>query len=495
MSRQRFNFFVYTQNKAKVRKKLASGDIDHGSLTEMGFVDEFFAFVLATDFFPFTEDTYPSPRAKTEVPPWFLLASLMAAKMYGEDSFSNIPYVLKNGSILKMLGFNLGTIAGFNNKNKKERIYPVNQDTIRKFFKDTEPASLTTWFNSDFSSWMGQRSAYKSGLFIEDASCVPLPDNPNYQNADHIWLDGDGNHADKDAPGAMFTQCYKFSSLLNTDREGSYYIYAGARIDPGSVNGLNEGIDLVEGFVKNGGYIDTLLSDRGYLDGPSLSRYKRDYRINWVIPLKKSMAAYDDVIGLCRAKDVDWRTYRLEQDDNGFVARKEEVTSFFNIKTWDNLSVNLHVSVKKETDYTTGKVNYFILGHSKRYKHPDQAFDLYKKRTCIEERHRQLKGFWDLTKFSSPCFSLVVTQITFKLLSYSLMQLYLARSDMTELARKTISTIKKKERAGECAVILYSGSNYGVFDLDEYSCILLGLEDDHRRRLTRRIKTWNKGPP
>ncbi|MBC8387410.1 MAG: transposase [Actinobacteria bacterium] len=495
MNQERFNFFVYTQSKKKVREKLASGDIDYGSLSEMGFVDEFFAFVLATDFFPFAEDTYPSPRAKTEVPPWFLLASLIAAKMYGEESFLNIPYVLKNGSILKMLGFNLGTMPGFNDKNKKERIYPVNQDTIRKFFKDTEPDKLTRWFNHDFSSWMGQKRAYKSGLFIEDASYVPLPGNPNYENADYIWLDEDGNHADSDAPGARPTQCYKFSSLLNTDREGSYYIYAGARIDPGSVNGLDEGIDLVEGFVKNGGYIDTLLADRGYIDGPSLSHYKRHLRINWVIPLKKSMAAYDDVVGLCRAKDVDWKTYHLEQDDNGFVARKEEVTSFFNIKTWDNLSVDLHVSVKRETNYTTGKISYFVLGMSKRYKYPGQAFDLYKKRTCIEERHRQLKGFWDLAKFSSPAFSLVVTQIIFKLVSYSLMQLYLARSDMAKLARKTISTIVKKEKVGECAVILYSGSNYGVFDLDEYSCILLGLEDDHKRRLTKRIKTWNKGPP
>ena len=100
MSQERFNFFVYTQNKKKVARDLATGNIDYGSFSKMDFVDEFFAFVLATDFFTFAQDTYPSPRAKTEIPPWFLLASLVAAKMYGEDSFSNIPYALKNGSIL-----------------------------------------------------------------------------------------------------------------------------------------------------------------------------------------------------------------------------------------------------------------------------------------------------------------------------------------------------------------------------------------------------------
>jgi len=135
-----------------------------------------------------------------------------------------------------------------------------------------------------------------------------------------------------------------------------------------------------------------------------------------------------------------------------------------------------------------------IYTHSKKYKYPGEAFDLYKKRTKIEERHRQLKGFWDLTKFSSPAFSLVNTQILFKLATYSLMQLYLVRSDMAELAKKTISTIKKKEKAGGCVVILYSGTNYEVFDLDEYSFILMKLKTDAKKRLTKRIKTWNKSP-
>ena len=133
--------------------------------------------------------------------------------------------------------------------------------------------------------------------------------------------------------------------------------------------------------------------------------------------------------------------------------------------------------------------------HSKKYKYPSDAFDLYKKRTKIEERHRQLKGFWGFKKFSSPAFSLVTAQIVFKLAAYSLMQLYLLKADMKELAKKTISTITKKEKAGECVVILYSGPHYAVFDLDEYSFILMKLEMIEKNRLAKRIKTWNKSPP
>ena len=495
MDNKRSKFFVYTQNKGKVKEHLKKGDIDYGSFSKMGFVDEFFAYLIATDFFPFCDKTYPSPRVKKEVPAWFLLASLIAAKILGEESFSNIPYVLKNGSILKMLGLNLGPIPGFNNKNKKERIYPVDQDCIRKFFKDTDPDKLTSWFNHDFSSWMNKKGAFVSGLFVEDASYIPLPDNTNYKYAEYVWLDSDGNHASQDTPGARLTLCYKFSSLLNTDRDGSYYIYAAARIDPGNVNGLNEGRELVDSFMENGGHVDTLLVDRGYIDGATLAHYKKDYKINWVIPLKSSMAAYDDAMGLARAKNVDWKTYHVEQSSDGFIAKKEEVTTFYELKSWQNLKCCLHVSIKRETDYESGQVSYFVLAHSKKYKYPSDAFDLYKKRTKIEERHRQLKGFWGFKKFSSPAFSLVITQVIFKLAAYSLMQLYLLRQDMKDLAKKTISTITKKERAGECVVILYSGSHYAVFDLDEYSFILMKLKIDSKNKLAERIKTWNKAPP
>ncbi|MDD3819625.1 MAG: hypothetical protein PHG41_07330 [Actinomycetota bacterium] len=75
------------------------------------------------------------------------------------------------------------------------------------------------------------------------------------------------------------------------------------------------------------------------------------------------------------------------------------------------------------------------------------------------------------------------------------MQLYLLREDLKELANKTISTITKKERAGKCTVILYSKNHYAVFDLDEYSFILMDLKADAKERLCRKIKSWNKSPP
>ena len=124
MNQQRNNYFVYTRNKSKVEGALKEGNIDNGAFSQIGFVDEFFAYLMSSDFFLFCEHTYPSPRVKREVAPWFLLASLIGAKMVGEKSFRNIPYVLANGSLLQLLSLNIG--PGFNNKNKKHRTFPVD---------------------------------------------------------------------------------------------------------------------------------------------------------------------------------------------------------------------------------------------------------------------------------------------------------------------------------------------------------------------------------
>jgi len=359
--------------------------------------------------------------------------------------------VLRNGSLLNILGFNIGPLPRFNNKNRKDRTFPVDQDTIRKYFKDTDPEKLTLWFNNDFSSWLSKKKAYESGIFILDATSVPVPDNRNYGNAAYVRLDKDGKHAEDNDSDARVTLCYKLSSLLNTDKEGSYYIYGGARLDPGNAQGLYEGKALVENYIAQGGYISTLLIDRGYLDGEMLACFKKKHKINWIIPLKSNMAAYDDAVGLSRAKDTKWKPYRRKQDKNGFTILKEEVVTFCNITSWKECSATIYISVKRTTDYLEGTVSYFVLSHTKKYSDPAEPFNLYEKRTKIEERHRQLKGWWDLTSFTSTSYSLVLTQVLVTLMTYSLMQLYLLRSDMQHLARLTINIyyIKRLFKTGK----------------------------------------------
>ena len=102
--------------------------------------------------------------------------------------------------------------------------------------------------------------------------------------------------------------------------------------------------------------------------------------------------------------------------------------------------------------------------------------------------------------FSSPKFSLVTTHVVFVLLVYSLIQLYLKRKHLSDLANKTITTLRSEERLGKDAVIVYSREYFAVFDLDEYTDIIMKLEGAPRQRLRSWIKEFRKrkkqrGPP
>jgi len=58
----------------------------------------------------------------------------------------------------------------------------------------------------------------------------------------------------------------------------------------------------------------------------------------------------------------------------------------------------------------------------------------YRRRTAIEERHRQLKCFHDLTDFHSRSFNLEAAQVVFVLLSYTLRQWQLWKTPQEPLA-------------------------------------------------------------
>ena len=107
--------------------------------------------------------------------------------------------------------------------------------------------------------------------------------------------------------------------------------------------------------------------------------------------------------------------------------------------------------------------------------------DLYGLRTDIEERHRQVKCFWDLTRFQSTAWSLVVSQLVFVCLTYSLLQVHLLRQGHEELNRRTWPTSHRLLPDGD-RVVIYRQQYFGFFTLLEHMELTLSLEGKARRR-------------
>jgi hypothetical protein len=228
--------------------------------------------------------------------------------------------------------------------------------------------------------------------------------------------------------------------------------------------------------------LQLLIVDRGYIDGKFISKVKKEYHADVMIPLKVSMDVLQDAIRLADSNigaHSGWKVYhQYEHQGIEFV---EEICIVDTPGIWDECTVPLYVSLMR-IKCAGALVRHWGLATTYKPADASDAFDKYGMRTTIEERHKQFKCTWNLGKFSSPDRSLVETHVLFTLLTYSLVQLYLSKQHLSELADKTIESLRKEERLGKNAVVVYGKHNFAVFDLDEYTSIVAHLQPQAREQ-------------
>src|SRR5436309_10151327 len=68
---------------------------------------------------------------------------------------------------------------------------------------------------------------------------------------------------------------------------------------------------LIDDFVRSHGrgIIKRLILDRGFIDGPSSGRCKRDHHIDVLIPAKTNMDIYKDAVGLAQAGALQFQAW------------------------------------------------------------------------------------------------------------------------------------------------------------------------------------------
>jgi hypothetical protein len=105
-----------------------------------------------------------------------------------------------------------------------------------------------------------------------------------------------------------------------------------------------------------------------------------------------------------------------------------------------------------------GHREYWVLLDTAPILDPLATRQEYGLRPNIEERHRQLKCFADLAGFTSRRFSLVVNQVVFVLLMYSLLQWYWQRIRRPEFnARITARALDQLRPTMTVILIFYQG--------------------------------------
>lgn len=530
---------VFERNDRVVIEAFQRGEFDF--LEGVGEIAEtdFFRAIAEKKVLEKLADTYPSPCKKHDVPLWVYIAGDISMRFHGVHQFHAFPYVVRSGGMVNAFGPAMGhkvthpqtgdvtlCCEGFNSKNDYNRQTPCDQDYLRKMAKRTEAASLMQWFNRDVVGIFKQRHAFDpEGIFIGDASYLFVPDNDKYEGSSRLLFDEHNHPVDRKKVSpqrGLYTwhRCYKMISLIHTNRRAEFFLYAGIVVTAGKDHECPILYDLVEQFVgfHGKGTLKKLILDRGFLDGPHIGRCKQQWGIDVLIPARRDMDIYQDVVGLARKGQVafaPWtppaqhpqpiplhrpeRIKKREEARQRTLARRaaavpallrSEVAVVKAVETFTTCPVPLDVIVNKEV-CADGSEDYWVLLSTASISDPALGRKDYALRTAIEERHRQLKCFSDLESFTSRSFSLIVNQVVFVLLTYSLLQWYLLRIGRRELNTKTRTRTLELLRPAITMVLIYYKSYVAYVSPLEHQELVLTLNEQARKKIlakTRRLR-------
>ena len=543
---------IYEQNRPYVVEKFHNGHFDYIDVVQEVAQRDFFRYVVSTLLLERLAETYPWPRSKEEVPAWFYIAADMAMRLHGNHAFQGFPWVVSTGGMLAAFGPKLGTkqidqetgqlrieCPGFNDKNDYPRQTPCDPDFLRKIAKDTPADALMAWFNGPVQQIFRRHRYFdKAGIFIADGSYIFVPDNENYEGSVKMLFD-EHNHPvgkkqeQKMSPAQLkkcqWRRCYKMISLLHTDATGDFFLYAGLRIVPGNVHECPVLWEMVDEFVAvmGKGVIKDLILDRGFLDGEAIAKVKREYGMDVTIGVKRNMNVFEDAMGLVNLPEVQWERYTREPSDPPVpftrhyadaprpehiekreaarqrtldeqrdagerppVKEPEEIlmTRIKDLTTWSSCSVPLDLVVCRDSKDETLDEAWGILSTARDELKAVPAAKRYHLRIGIEERHRHLKCFWDLAEFTSTSFALVVNQIVFTALTYSLLQQQILRQGRKALNKASKSRMLEELVPTSDAVIVYTDNYYAVFDKLDYTDMVLAVPEAAREKLRELIR-------
>jgi hypothetical protein len=532
------NLVVFEQNKDYIQRSLKKGTIDYLETVSEGAETEFFQYINTRGLLRHLAKTYPLNRQKTEVPIWLYIASDLSLRLHGMQSFHGYPFVIRTGGLLNALGPEVGkkvvhpqtgqvTIhcPGFNKKNKYDRQTPCDQDWLRKTARATEAEALMSWYNQEVPRLLEREKLFSpEGIFIGDASYVFVPDNPHYEGSSVMMFDEHNHPVDAEKMSreqlkrCRLRRCYKWVELIHTNGRGEFFFFVAMNLRPGKDHENPILYDLVEKFLQSfePGTMKWLIVDRGFLDGERMGHLKKKWQVDTLTALRSDMNVLEDARGLLRLAPVKWQDYSPPSKEHPLpvvqsmgirlIPKKprkrppvEKVVALNHFTSWTECPVELTVVLSKQG----AKPPWGLVTTASTQDAP-LLRDLYHLRESIEERHRQTKVFWDLTKFHSPNFNLVTNQIVFVGLTYTLLQMQLLSEHHPELNRLTRRSLLHQMLPYDNHIVVYSKQYYGFFDAPEYTEIVMTIEKPGKSKLLRKVRRirrdflsglkWPRGP-
>jgi hypothetical protein len=475
---------LYSENPVAVLERLRDGCLDYLGEANDRVTDLHLLAAIKSGLLDACADSFPDPRDAPQIPMRVLLAAAIAGAFAGEYALSQAAPALHSPAVLAELGYNVAWLTpgqGLSQWGTEEEAL-FHSSTLFKLLLQVDAAdraagrspgaSLIEWWNDHVGPAFLRLVGGSPGAWIVDCTKLLVNlENPRYE--------GSSTATDEDGKPLRGYKLGLLSCLLS---EGRLIVRLGwdgvresdhtvARPLMGAASPLEKG--------------DTLLHDRGLLDGETISTLKRDLGVDVVFGIKKSMLASRLAVAQAVLRPrCHWKPHPERPDQEILLVR--------NIgEPWEALTVPINGCVVREADARQPDgYRYYVFGSTNLQRTAAGIVRDYGSRTECEEDHRQTKGRdWEMDEFTSTKLVEIVFHVVVVLFAYNLCQWYGQTESGEPFAGKTKRARQravKRERTAWLVVI--SGPYYAVLDDLTVAEVLLEVEGEARDALRASIQ-------
>ena len=477
------------------------------AMDEATLFDSFFKYMQEVEVFPFLDDLDPKKQKRANIS-FNQIVLVLLMKVVGSiktmDEVKDL--LLTDELLMSMCGFNAYQVKnGSCKRGEKLRKSPAPEvrgslcvDTIAKHASTIRPKRIEKFFNRCIQE-LAKQNVFSKRI---NASC----DSTLYETTDKYKGCGVVSRERK-----VKARGYRKNGELKAVKVKLYGWKVWAVYDTKTQIPLAIKIDTIEksdhyhlmavlnqaieNVVPGGSIIDTLVIDRGFLDGKNL--YKIDLMgIGFVIPLKRDMLAAHDARELALNYEDFITTTREVEINRGYGKNKyteklaTTITGIHDILTcdWFNpkgskanttkkdyepIPLNA-VVVKKWNNNTPPPEKQTVFVSNLNVKDPFEVFDLYDDRSLMENNlFRDVKQNWHFEhppqKSKEGVWIHVFTVMAMKALTTSFLKWQEAQLKQESKGKETTWLMyrRKLKVLNRNKLIVFVGQHYGIFPSHE----------------------------
>ncbi|MCL4416210.1 MAG: transposase [Actinobacteria bacterium] len=471
---EKLNWKFYERNDKKVSGLVREGALDTITETGWGFLDRFFAFLNEIGFFKII-DVEGKGYKRILIPLVRLITTYSVKILLGISSMNKIPDLLfREVSLLKLIGFTADQIKEGSCKRGKGGSIPINKSTLSRMLERLSETEVNKILAATVKT-LAKKKFVTGSSFVLDATDIPTTDKCAGRGVKRVVI----KKYDKAAKKFIEVQKTTYGFKLIVIWEIKSKVIVAAKVVKISEHESKHALSLVETARQNIGEnkISLLLIDAGFVDGVFLFKLKHKIKTDFIVRARKNMHVSIDARelaqtpGCFKGKSKDYICIGIENLSS--YLQYNYVEALRNIYKKDFKSFNLNavvVTEYKDRKIPKGREAVFLT--SLDVKNPCSVVDYYDERSLIENcLFRELKQGWNITKIPMKKKSAVISHIILTLVMYSLNCCY-QTEEGKKLAEKGIRKLRDSDLSSIHKVIVFAGSYFAIFDIEEYSLIV-----------------------